>query len=198
MKRTEIHAQYVLLFSNFESIVTETQNRITNDDADPYFTEHINFLTKSFLINICSYLESYLKDISYSYISEIQTRIQATNIPHNLIIWSSSKGEVKDKDFKFGSFVLTLSPKDIDAELSGNPFKTASFLRKLGINVEKNVAYQKNKDLINTIVAKRNNVIHHNDSATDISMGDILYYTRHFKEYMAAINAAFLEEAHAK
>ena len=191
MKSTEILGRYTLLLCDLESIVTQTEKRVTTDTGDDYFITNVNFLTKSFLISLCCYLESFLKDISHAYIIETQERIQAAKVPHNLVIWSASKGEIKDKDWRFGSFELAITPKDIDTELSGNPFRTANFFRKLGINAEKIVEFQDSKDLVNTVVAKRNNVIHHNDSAADISMGDILLYATHFKRYMVAINTAF-------
>lgn len=192
MRSSEILDAYTLLFKSLETIVSQTENKIADDSADPYFKTNVNFLAKSFLINLCCYLESFLKEISHAYVAETKARLNAAKVPHNLIIWSTIKNESKHKDWKYGEFELSISRKDIDEELSGNPFKTATFFRKLGIDVEKIDEFQTGKELINAVVAKRNSIIHHNDSATDISMGDIIQYAGEFKKYMAAINTAFL------
>lgn len=192
MKSSEILDAYTLLFRSLETIVSQTENKIADDSADPYFKMNVNFLAKSFLINLCCYLESFLKEISHAYVAETKVRLKAAKVPHNLIIWAANKNDSKPKDWKYGEFELSVSRKDIDEELSGNPFKTAAFFRKLGIDVEKIDEFQTGKELINAVVAKRNSIIHHNDSATDISMRDIIQYAGEFKKYMTAINTAFL------
>jgi RiboL-PSP-HEPN len=191
VKRAEILGRYTALFCDLEVIVMQTEKRITDDPPDSYFAAHVNFLTKSFLISLCCYLESFLKEIANAYVLETQERIRAAKVPRNLLVWATNR-DVKPSDLKFELFELSLTRKDIDAELSGNPFKTAKCLQLLGVDVNVVDEFKNSKELVNTVVAKRNNVIHHNDTAVDISMGDILLYVGHFKRYMTAVDAAFL------
>jgi len=56
--------------------------------------------------------------------------------------------------------------------------------------LHENEVFVENKDLIATVVAKRNNVIHHNDSASDISFSDVVEYIDTFIRYMEGIDRA--------
>ena len=196
MKRAEILGRYTALFCDLEDIVKQTEKRITGDPPDSYFSSNVNFLTKSFLISLCCYLEAFLKEIANAYVLETQERIRAAKVPRNLLLWSTNR-EVKQSELKFDMFELSLTRKDIDAELSGNPFKTAKCLQLLGVDVSAVDEFKNSKELVNTVVAKRNNVIHHNDTAVDISMGDILLYVGHFKRYMTSVDNAFSLAGHS-
>ena len=44
------------------------------------------------------------------------------------------------------------------------------------------------KELVASIVGKRNNIIHHNDKAMDISFSDLVAYVKMFSEYMREID----------
>ena len=178
--------RYSLLFSELQQTVTDTEKRITADPPETYVVNHVNFLTKSFLISLCCYLESFLKEIANEHVTNAKRRILSAQVPHNLLIWSLNR-EVKDKDLRSSFFDLPVTKKDIDDELSGNPFRTAKYFRYLGIDLESVAEFTANKDLVNMVVAKRNNIIHHNESATDISLGDIRTYSGHFKVYVKAI-----------
>jgi hypothetical protein len=48
--------------------------------------------------------------------------------------------------------------------------------------------FVEHKNLVGTIVNKRNNIIHHNDEASDISFSDLLLHIDVFLEYMLSIN----------
>ena len=47
-----------------------------------------------------------------------------------------------------------------------------------------------NKDLVAAIVNKRNNIVHHNDVANDVSFSDVVSYIDVFISYMHAIKIA--------
>ena len=49
------------------------------------------------------------------------------------------------------------------------------------------VRFNENKDLVGTVVAKRNSIIHYNDEAMDISFTDLLYFIDVFLVYMDAV-----------
>jgi hypothetical protein len=48
--------------------------------------------------------------------------------------------------------------------------------------------FNEHKELINSIVNKRNNIIHHNDDASDISFSDLIANVDVFLEYMSSID----------
>ena len=60
----------------------------------------------------------------------------------------------------------------------------------LGVELEAVDAFSQTRDVVNTVVAKRNSIIHHNDTAGDVSLGDIRVYIGHFNTYITAIAAA--------
>lgn len=186
MNVPEIVARYVSLSLELERIILDAENRITAEPSDIYFVTNANFLTKSFLISLCCYLEVFLKELANAHVENAKQRIRLVKIPHNLLIWSVTR-DVKDKDFRLGHFDLPVTPKDIDDELSGNPFRTSKCFRLLGVNLDSEDGFIENKDLVNMVVAKRNSIIHHNDTAADVSLGDIRTYSGHFQAYIRAI-----------
>jgi hypothetical protein len=186
---TEIVDRYVLLSAELDKIISDAELRITSEPADIYFTTNANFLTKSFLISLCCYLEVFLKEIATAHVLNARSRIGTAKIPHNLLIWSLTR-DVKEKDLRPGSFDLSVTAKDIDDELSGNPFRTSKCFRLLGIDLDNQEKFSANKDLVNMVVAKRNNIIHHNDTAADVSLGDIRVYSGHFQSYIIGIAEA--------
>jgi hypothetical protein len=136
-------------------------------------------------------LEVFLKEIAIAHVAEVKQRIVNAKVPHNLLTWSLVR-DVKDTHLRFEIFELPITSKEIDDELSGNPFRTAKCFRKLGVELDTVAAFVNNKDIINAVVAKRNNIIHHNDTAADVSLGDIRVYSNHFKIYIAAIAQAVI------
>lgn len=75
-------------------------------------------------------------------------------------------------------------------EISANPYRTLKLFQSLGIDLSKKETFENNKDLVNTIVTKRNNIVHHNDTAADISFGDLKTYIGVIIPYMAAVKEA--------
>lgn len=189
MTYTQSYAHYLGLFNNLKEIICESQIRLVQESPDPFFVEHSNFLVKSYLICLCSYLEAFLKDVALEHVNSVKQRIVLANLPHNLVVWSLD-AEVKDKELAYKPFALPLSKKEVDDELSGNPFKTAKLFCWLGIDLESNADFKRNKEMVNSVVAKRNNIIHHNDAATDTSLGDLLGHIDVFIEYAKAIEQA--------
>ena len=57
-----------------------------------------------------------------------------------------------------------------------------------GFELDKNVKFIQSKEKINLIVIKRNNILHHNDSASDISNSDILSYIEEIENYSKNID----------
>jgi len=127
-----------------------------------------------------------LQDLAFAYVSLVQARLASAKIPHNVVRWSVSK-DFKEKEMRFGDFALSTTRKDLADELSGNPGKTIGLFRHIGIDLQGNEAFKNHKDVIGAVVTKRNNIIHHNDSAADVSMTDLLQYADQFLLYMKAV-----------
>lgn len=186
MTYAQTYSHYLGLFNSLKEIIDKSKMRLVQEPPDIFFVEHSNFLVKSYLICLCSYLEAFLKDMAFEHVNNIKQRIIQANVPYNIVVWSLD-AEIKDKELAYKQFALPLSKKDVDDELSGNPFRTAKLFCYMGIDLESNDEFKRNKELVNAVVAKRNNIIHHNDDATDTSLGDIFGYIDVFIEYAKAI-----------
>ena len=186
---TSVYFQkFELLCNDLKNIIDETESRIVDEKVDSFFINNVNFFAKSYLINLCTFLESYLKEICIEYLKCIKIISNKASIPHNLILWSQNK-DYKENQLAYKSFQIAITNKDIDEELSGNPFKTAKLFKLLGINLEENLDFQNNKDIINSIINKRNKIIHHNDTASDLALGDLKNFVRIFITYAQVIDA---------
>ena len=80
---------------------------------------------------------------------------------------------------------IRIKRQDIDSYVSGNPYKTLRLLKKLGFDLE---ISQERLELIDSIVKKRNQIIHQNSDASDVSLSDILRYIEQVLEYMLILD----------
>lgn len=186
MKHEDIHDRYKKLFVKLKEIIHLSKDRVICEEIDTLFVDNINFFTKSYLISICTYLEACLQDIAFVHAIEISERAKNARIPKNYLLWSLNK-DVKKKELAFGDIDIKPDKKEISNDLSGNPHKTIILFRYLGIDLTNNDRFNRNKDLVGAVVSKRNNIIHHNDEAMDISFDDLLDFIDVFMEYMEAI-----------
>ncbi len=186
------YTHYIELFESLKEVVDSSEQRILSDEPDSLFIDNVNFFVKSYLISICSYLEAYLQDTAFVYSQDISNRIATAQIPHNFLHWRLATG-IKNKDLNFNNIVLPIAKKDIANEISASPYKTLKLFKMLGIDLSQNENFKNNKDLINTIVTKRNNIIHHNDTAADVSFGDLKTYIEVIIPYISAIKEAVEE-----
>ncbi len=172
---------------SLKDIIRSSENRVVCDNPDELFIDNINFFVKSYLISICTYLEAYLQDIAYQYVQSINQRISKASIPNNYVLWRMLK-EVKQKELNYQEFNIEITRKELSDNLSGNPYKTISLFRYLGIDLVSEEEFQRCKSLVNSVVIKRNNIIHHNDRAMDISFSDLFHYIDAFLMYMKAVD----------
>lgn len=191
MENTECYERYFSLFSSLKDVITETEKNTILEEND-FFNRNINFFVKSYLITLCTYLESYLAEAAKWHCDKINDRLKVACLPHNFLLWRVKK-EFKDKELKYNNADLKVDKSEISDSLSGNPYKTIKAFSYLGINLISSPEFNSNKDVINTIVIKRNNIIHHNDNANDISLSDISGYVDLFLIYMAAIDKVICE-----
>lgn len=187
------------VFNNFEEklkdlvkTIIDCNEIIISDEPLSFVYDNANFLTKSFLISLCGYLETYLKDALEVLIIDYNDRITRENFPYNLVRWSIENKDKSDskvqslldkKKARFEDLSIKLKKKDLDAFISGNPFRTKEIFTMFGINLDELEYYNENKDSVNQIITKRNNILHHNDDASDLSNQDILEYTNQIRTY---------------
>lgn len=188
MNKTAHIDNYKKMFHELKVMVESTENKIL--DSDDFFSSHANFFTKSFIVTMCAYLESYLKDALMIVIVEMNNRLDKNLIPYNLVKWSlsSDKRELKDKELKFKNLSIDIKKKELDEFISGNPYRTESLFKNFGIDLGENSTFKEQKDRLNTIVGKRNSIIHHNDEASDISFLDIVEHIEFFIKYIENID----------
>jgi RiboL-PSP-HEPN len=177
----------LLQLDALKKLCEDSKKRLIEDDA--FFRENVNFFTKSYMVMMCAYLEDFIKDISMMLIDDMNNRLRPAKIPYNLVKWSFDlKADWRKEKEKFESFTLKIKKKDLDEFTSGMPHKTADLFRKLGIDLSKDSIFEGQKEKITLIVVKRNNIIHHSDSASDISFDDILINIDLIKSYIENIS----------
>lgn len=174
MDSTPYKESYTLQLRRLISIIEITNERMISDPPDSLIYENANFFSKAFLVTMCAYLESYLKDALMVVIDQINARLESSKLPHNLIKWSLNiDKDFKDDEFKYELFKIRIKKKQLDDSISGNPFKTKDLFKKFGIDLEQNQLFNSQKEEINAIVVKRNKILHHNDEASDVSSIDL-------------------------
>jgi len=185
---TAKYNEYAGLIQDLKAVVVASEARVLQPIPDPIFIDNLNFFTKAYLISLCTCLEAFLQDLAFSHVRQIENRIALAKIPHNVVRWSVSK-DLKEKEMEFRHFTLSTSRQDLADELSGNPGKTIGLFKRVGIDLKSSEDFRLLKDVVGAVVAKRNNIIHHNDSATDVSLSDVISFADQFLRYMGAIAA---------
>lgn len=186
MEFNELYIKYEALLNTLRDIIAQSQQRVIADEPDEIFSNNVNFFVKSYLITICTYLEAYLQDVAFEHTSRISSRLKSISVPHNFLYWRLAK-DVKDKDLSFESAEYKITKKDLSDSISGNTYKTIKAFTLIGIDLNSSEKFKEHKDRVNSIVLKRNNIIHHNDDASDISFTDLLQNIDVFLGYMISI-----------
>lgn len=185
------HIKYENLYLSLKGIIEESERRVLHDEPDELMIDNVNFFVKSYLISICTYLESFLQDLALDYAGEINARLKKAALPHNYLLWRMNK-DFKSKDLVFANVDLSITKEDVSKGLSANPYKTISLFRFLGVNLASYDGFSGSVGLIDMVVSKRNNIIHHNDRAVDVSFSDLRSYIDVFIPYMKAIEQAVI------
>ncbi|PAJ71832.1 hypothetical protein CJF42_24545 [Pseudoalteromonas sp. NBT06-2] len=182
------------LLDDLIELAKETKIKSLDDGCDDFFTENVNFFSKSYMVLMCAYLEAYIKSVSKHYISEISCKINEYKIPSNLLKWSIQKEKFKvDNEKDCLKLNVSISANDIDKNVSANPYTTAPFFIRLGIDLNKNSNYSDLSDLVETIVNKRNSIVHHNDNATDITFDDVILNAAKLKDYIKLVDEEIIK-----
>ena len=189
MDKTTYLDSYMEQYLKLVEIIDDANKRLISDEPDKFIEDNVNFFTKSFLVMMCAYLESYLKDALMVIIDDVNLKLESTKIPHNLIKWTlNMEKEFKENEYQFENLKIKLKKKELDDYISGNPFKTRDLFKKFGIPLDKNEIFNSQKDIVNTIVVKRNKIVHHNDEASDISNDDLKNFIEILKSYLVNID----------
>ncbi len=129
--------EYKAQLTDLQKIVIDINNKVLSDSSDPFFINNLNYLTKSFLVTICAYLESFIKEITYTTIQNYNHRLNGLGIPTNLTKWAfNPKTKIDDKQLKFTELTFNIKKKDLDDHVSANPFKTIKLFKQIGIDSE--------------------------------------------------------------
>lgn len=189
MDNTQYLDSYLDRLNALKSIVNTTNERILQEVPDDFFVDNANFFSKSFLVIMCAYLESYLKDVLMIVIDEANQKLRRNKLPHNLIAWSLNiEKELKESEYKYQEFKIPIKKKKLDDFISGSPYRTMNLFKKLGLNLENDPVFNTQKDILNSIVVKRNKVVHYNDEASDVSNHDLVSYIDIIASYLANID----------
>lgn len=189
----DLQDKYIALYDVLKGIINTSQQRIIEQVPDSLFIENVNFFVKAYLINICTYLESFLQEIALRRAKAINEKIFAAKIPHNYMHWRLATKKYEKSDYSFSRLEVVIDSEMISSVLSANVHKTIDLFRNLGVDLKSSGDFVAHKNLVGSVVTKRNNIIHHNDSASDVTFTDLLGYIEIFVLYLTSINKAVSE-----
>ena len=170
-----------------EAMVQKTELAVISDaEAAPLITNNVNFYTKSFLISACTHLEMCIKEIVFEIAKDIDSRLLFAAIPSSVIEWRLSQKKKADSSSPSSKLLsVNMTKKEVDDLVSGNVYRTKEALALVGIELAADKAqWESWKDSIQAIVTRRNNIVHHNDDASDLSLGDIRAYIKSIIYYI--------------
>ncbi|OHU89186.1 MULTISPECIES: HEPN domain-containing protein [Pseudoalteromonas] len=188
MPHTQQYLTSQELMDSLVELVEQSELRFQADDD--LFGEHMNLFVRSYMVLMCAYLESYLKNLTKHYIDKVDEALVASPYPKNLFRWSVQREKYKhNNDGICDFFSLGISSDDIDKNLSANPHKTIPFFARLGIRLEAIDDFSDISDQVEAIVTKRNNIVHYNDDASDVGARDIIENVEVLKQYMRVLDS---------
>lgn len=180
-----------------EAMVKKTESAVIGGaNTMPLVTDNVNFFTKSFLISACAHLEMCIKEIVFELAADIDARLSTAAIPASIVEWRLTQKK-KTENNSGGKTLLrvNMTKKEVDDMVSGNVYRTKEALAIVGVELsEKKDQWESWKDSIQAIVTRRNNIVHHNDDASDLSMGDIEVYIQSIIKYIDFVVATCLSQ----
>jgi len=161
--------------AELDSIVSVTELEVISGRNNVLLqANNINFFTKSFLISACAHLEMCVKDVVFEVARDVDTRLTSASIPSAIVEWRLSQKKRSDPASGSVRLSIGMTKKEVDDLVSGNVYRTKEALLLVGVDLAADVsAWEVWKDRIQTIVTRRNNIVHHNDDASDVSLGDV-------------------------
>ena len=133
----------------------------------------------------------------FEVVKDIDRRLSTAYVPPSVIEWRLNSKKKSDSPSSPSTFfAIGMTKKDIDDLVSGNVFKTKDALAIVGVDLASDKAnWELWKDSIQAIVTRRNNIVHHNDDASDLSLGDIKLFIETILNYIDFIISACIAPA---
>ncbi len=177
---------------DLESMVRATEKAVISESDHALLVTNINFFTKSFLISTCAHLEMCVKEIVFTLAADLDERLSLASVPTSIIEWRYSQKKKSDAaNSQTQRLGIGMTRKEVDDLVSGNVYRTKDALALVGVDLAVDKAkWEAWKDLIQSMVTRRNNIVHHNDAASDLSLGDIRQYVTSTIVYIDFIVAA--------
>lgn len=183
---------YLSQLEDLKSVAGESAQRIVQDDL--LFRNHANLFAKSYLITLCTILESYLKAEITDFIAELNDLLSKLQLCKNPIIW----GLIPKNDDWYGKLrskqiderlSLLIDEEAINDKLSANVDRTIATFQRCGMNLKECKSFQCGVDVIGAVVSKRNSIVHNNDDASDFTCTDVIMWIEEVKSYIQGICA---------
>lgn len=184
--------QFLEQFDGLIMVVEKSAARVVQEPADDLFYNHQNVFIKSYLVSACSMLEAFIQDLAEAYLNVLQARINAANLPYNLVMWIAQHEKAK---LSFEPFLGNKTKKNVSDLISPNYYLTIKAFEKLGVDLSES-EIRTYKDFVSSIVEKRNKIVHHNDEASDLSFADIVSAVNEFKAYAICLFNAVCSDRH--
>ncbi|MBA3623392.1 MAG: hypothetical protein H0W48_02800 [Methylibium sp.] len=177
---------------DLESMVRATEKAVISESDHALLVTNINFFTKSFLISTCAHLEMCVKEIVFTLAADLDERLSLASVPTSIIEWRYSQKKKSDAaNSQTQRLGIGMTRKEVDDLVSGNVYRTKDALALVGVDLAVDKAkWEAWNDLIQSMVTRRNNIVHHNDAASDLSLGDIRQYVTSTIVYIDFIVAA--------
>jgi hypothetical protein len=168
-----------------EAMVYQTEMAVIGDThTTTLITDNVNFFTKSFLISACAHLEMCIKELVFEISKDIDARLSSAAIPSSIVEWRLKKKSETSTAPK-NLLSVNMTKKEIDDLVSGNVYRTKEAFALVGIDLAvQKIKWESWKDSIQAIVTRRNNIVHHNNDASDLSLGDINIYIKSIIDYI--------------
>jgi len=183
-------------FDRISAVDNESNRRALLEYRDEFFIYNVNVFVKAYLVSACSVLEALIKELVAKYLKFMTKRVADSNLPRNLIILNFA-ADSKKETYRFETFLLEIDGEKLGETISANIDKTLSAFRTLGVDLASDPSFQQFKDQIGATISKRNRIIHHNDSASDLSLVDVANSIENFKTYTEALIRIVSSSSHA-
>ncbi len=175
-----------------EAMVQEVEREVLGDsDSTPLIARNVNFFTKSFLISACAHLEMCVKEIIFNVAVDIDARLSMASVPSSIVEWRYGHKKSDRVSGQVVNLSIGMTRKEIDDMVSGNVYRTRDALALVGVELSSDkLMWEAWKESIQAIVTRRNSIVHHNDDALDISLGDIRRFIGSILSYIDFIISA--------
>ena len=187
MELRSIVSSFILGLTELHAMVQQTEQAVIGGNhSNVLITNNVNFYTKSFLISACAHLEMCIKELVFEIARDIDRKLSEVSVLHSIIEWRLNLMKKTDSTQQArGKLAVKMTKKEVDDLVSGNVFRTKDALAVVGIDIDLNkTEWEMWKETIQAIVTRRNNIVHHNDDASDLSLGDIKRFINSINQYI--------------